>query len=86
MICSNAFTMTQQAGSFVETRKHMGWYLGHFPGAKQVRSELVHINSLADVEQIIQDALENPEAFKEESLSLQEDTYDSALDLTCACS
>ncbi len=45
---------------FVELRKHMGWYLGHFPGAKQVRNALVRINSLSDVEQIIQQALDNP--------------------------
>ena len=70
---------------YVEMRKHMGWYLGHFPGAKQVRNELVRINSLADVERIIYAALENPESFKDQAESLQEETYDSALDLTCAC-
>lgn len=47
---------------FIELRKHMGWYLGHFPGAKQVRNELVRINSLSDVERIIKHALEQPEA------------------------
>ncbi len=54
---------------FVELRKHMGWYLGHFPGAKQVRNELVHINSLADVERIIQHALEHPYALGETFIS-----------------
>ena len=38
---------------FVELRKHMGWYLGHFQATKRVRNELVHTNSLSDVEQII---------------------------------
>jgi tRNA-dihydrouridine synthase B len=70
---------------YVEMRKHMGWYLGHFPGAKQVRSELVRINSLADVERVIRTALDNPAAFKDEAESLQEETLDSELDLTCAC-
>jgi hypothetical protein len=65
-------------------RKHMGWYLGHFPGAKKVRNDLVRINSLADVERIIHAALDNPEAFNNEAEVLQEETYDSALDLTCA--
>jgi tRNA-dihydrouridine synthase B len=71
---------------YVEMRKHMGWYLGHFPGAKQVRSALVRINSLADVERIIHAALENPEAFKEvEAEAFQEDVRDSELDLSCVC-
>jgi tRNA-dihydrouridine synthase len=71
---------------YVEMRKHMGWYLGHFPGAKQVRNELVRINSLADVEQIIHSALENPEAFKDEKGEIpQTETHDAELDLTCAC-
>jgi tRNA-dihydrouridine synthase B len=70
---------------YVEMRKHMGWYLGHFPGAKQVRSELVRINSLADVERIIRTALDNPEAFRDEAESLQEETLVSELDLSCAC-
>src|SRR5579883_2216222 len=48
---------------FVELRKHMGWYLGHFPGAKQIRNALVRINSLADVEEIIRTALVQPEHF-----------------------
>lgn len=43
---------------YIEMRKHMGWYLGHFAGAKQVRNELVRINSLLEVEEIIQRALE----------------------------
>jgi tRNA-dihydrouridine synthase B len=43
---------------YVEMRKHMGWYLGHFAGAKQIRNELVRINSLREVEEIIQRALE----------------------------
>jgi tRNA-dihydrouridine synthase B len=70
---------------FVELRKHMGWYLGHFPGAKRVRSELVRINSLADVEQIIRHALDHPEAFGDEGLDIPMETLrDPELDLTCA--
>jgi tRNA-dihydrouridine synthase B len=53
-------------------------YLGHFLGAKHVRNELVRINSLADVEQIIQAALESPEEFSAESL------LDPELDMACA--
>jgi len=70
---------------YVEMRKHLGWYLGHFPGAKQVRNELVRVNSLADVEHIIQTALDNPRAFHDEDESQQEAIIDPELDLTCAC-
>jgi tRNA-dihydrouridine synthase B len=45
-------------GHFVGLRKHMGWYPGYFPEAKQVRNELVHINSLANVDMIILAALQ----------------------------
>ncbi len=70
---------------FVELRKHMGWYLGHFPGAKHVRNELVRINSLADVEQIIFSALDQPEELGDESPEiLPEQLNDPELDMTCA--
>jgi tRNA-dihydrouridine synthase B len=70
---------------YVEMRKHMGWYLGHFPGAKQVRNSLVRINNLAEVERIIHAALENPEVFNEDGSDEQtEEVHDSELDLTCA--
>ena len=70
---------------YVEMRKHMGWYLGHFPGAKQVRNALVRINNLADVERIIHAALENPEASGDDRLDeqVEEEVRDSELDLTC---
>ncbi|MFL5628263.1 MAG: tRNA-dihydrouridine synthase, partial [Ktedonobacteraceae bacterium] len=70
---------------FVELRKHMGWYLGHFRGAKRIRNELVRINSLADVERIIQAALDRPTDFDDEGLDVpQEEVGDSELDLSCA--
>jgi tRNA-dihydrouridine synthase B len=72
---------------FVELRKHMGWYLGHFPGAKQVRTELVHINSLADVERIIQQAIEHPENSRDDAELPNEDEQplnDPELDAACA--
>jgi tRNA-dihydrouridine synthase B len=65
-------------------RKHLGWYLGHFPGAKQVRNELVRVNSLADVERIIHIALDNPQVFQNESEFQQEAIVDPELNLTCA--
>ena len=70
---------------YIEMRKHMGWYLGHFPGAKQVRSELVRINSLADVERIIYRALENPGAFNDEGTEapVEDEVRDAELDLSC---
>ena len=71
---------------YVEMRKHMGWYLGHFPGAKQVRNALVRINNLADVERIIHTTLDNPEAFNgEEMEAVQHEVQDSELDLSYAC-
>jgi tRNA-dihydrouridine synthase B len=70
---------------FVEMRKHMGWYLGHFPGAKRVRNDLVRINSLAEVERIIQAALDRVEnAGEEEAVLADEELRDPELDLTCA--
>ncbi|GCE11667.1 tRNA dihydrouridine synthase [Tengunoibacter tsumagoiensis] len=70
---------------FVELRKHMGWYLGRFPGAKQVRNELVQIHSLADVERIILKALEETESTDDtvEELLIPE-PQDTELDLSCA--
>jgi tRNA-dihydrouridine synthase len=71
---------------FVELRKHMGWYLGHFRGAKRVRNELVRINSLADVERIITAALDRGEENDEDGLAApQEETQDFQLDVSCAC-
>ena len=71
---------------FVELRKHMGWYLGHFRGAKRIRNELVRISSLADVERIIQAALDSPESGDDDGLeAAQVAVQDSELDLTCAC-
>jgi len=73
-------------GHFVELRKHMGWYLGHFRGAKRVRNELVRIDSLADVERIILTALNTPEEGDEDVQDiLQEEVRDAELDMTCAC-
>jgi tRNA-dihydrouridine synthase B len=71
---------------FVELRKHMGWYLGHFHGAKRVRNELVRITCLADVERIIMAALEKQEdaEYDGEDLPLEE-VLDTELDLTGAC-
>lgn len=71
---------------FVELRKHMGWYLGHFPGAKFVRNELVRIDSLANVERIISHALKHPEAYNEAVTEINlEELQDPEADLTCTC-
>jgi tRNA-dihydrouridine synthase B len=72
---------------FVELRKHMGWYLGHFPGAKRVRNELVRINSLADVECIILDALNRPPESEFENVAadiVMDELHDPEFDASCA--
>src|SRR5205085_10287452 len=70
---------------FVEMRKHMGWYLGHFHGAKQVRDAPVRINNLADVERLIRHALDTPEAFDDErGGASMEEWRDPELDVGCA--
>ncbi len=70
---------------FIELRKHMGWYLGHFAGAKRIRNELVRIHSLVDVERIIQAALNEPDDFDDEVLDMPVDEVRGAqLDMTCA--
>jgi tRNA-dihydrouridine synthase B len=71
---------------FIELRKHMGWYLGHFSGAKRIRNELVRIHSLADVERIILAALDEPEDVNDEGPDMPVDEVrDAELDATCAC-
>lgn len=71
---------------FVELRKHMGWYLGHFPGAKQIRNALIRINSLADVERIIQTALDAPNAFEDEGAEIvMDEVQDAEVDVSCVC-
>lgn len=70
---------------FVELRKHMGWYLGHFSGAKRIRNELVRINSLADVERIILAALERvDESDGDIADVVEEEVRDGELDMSCA--
>ena len=69
---------------FVELRKQMGWYLGHFPGAKQIRNELVRINSLANVEEIVQRALNHPEFYPDEETPRERVTPMPLPDLSCA--
>jgi tRNA-dihydrouridine synthase B len=70
---------------FVELRKHMGWYLGHFHGAKRVRNELVRINSLADVERVIQAALERQDDIDTDADDpLMRELRDPEADLSCA--
>jgi tRNA-dihydrouridine synthase B len=70
---------------FIELRKHMGWYLGHFAGAKHIRNELVRIHSLADVERIILTALDEPETLDDEGFAMPVDeVHDPELDMTCA--
>ncbi|GCE25449.1 tRNA dihydrouridine synthase DusB [Dictyobacter alpinus] len=71
---------------YVELRKHMGWYLGHFVGAKRIRNELVRMNSLSEVEEIIQRALDEPEPTRyevEDNMPAIE-VHDSSLDLSCS--
>lgn len=71
---------------YIEMRKHMGWYLGHFTGAKQIRNELVRINTLEEVEEIIQRALANPDedrAQSAEDAPLDMDVRDPELDMSC---
>ncbi|GER86820.1 tRNA-dihydrouridine synthase [Dictyobacter vulcani] len=71
---------------YVEMRKHMGWYLGHFNGAKRIRNELVRINNLAEVEEIIQRALAEParDSNEPEEKMPEIEVHDSSLDLTCS--
>jgi len=73
---------------YVEMRKHMGWYLGHFPGAKRVRNELVRINNLAEVETIIQNALNEPGEIDDMMVAEAPaiEVHDSSLDFSCTAS
>ncbi|GHO89080.1 tRNA dihydrouridine synthase [Dictyobacter formicarum] len=69
---------------YVEMRKHMGWYLGHFAGAKRVRNELVRINNLTEVEEIIQRALNEVDETDDQPIEVPDiEVHDSSLDLSC---
>lgn len=69
---------------YIEMRKHMGWYLGHFAGAKRVRNELVHINNLTEVEEIIQRALTDVGELDDQATEAPAiEVHDSSLDLSC---
>lgn len=40
-------------GAFVQTRKHMGWYMNGFPGAVDLRKQLMQTNTVVEVEAVI---------------------------------
>ncbi|MCA9379489.1 tRNA-dihydrouridine synthase [Candidatus Dojkabacteria bacterium] len=40
-------------GAFVQTRKHMGWYMNGFPGAAELRKQLMQTNAAREVEAIV---------------------------------
>jgi tRNA-dihydrouridine synthase B len=44
-------------GSFVQLRKHLGWYMSGFPEAAELRKQLVVSNNEEEVEQILDKAL-----------------------------
>jgi tRNA-dihydrouridine synthase len=46
-------TKLKDEGAFVQLRKHMGWYATDFPGAVELRQQLVRSNSLAEVKQAL---------------------------------
>ncbi|GLV57088.1 tRNA-dihydrouridine synthase [Dictyobacter sp. S3.2.2.5] len=87
MALEHARTHARMKGQdhYVEMRKHMGWYLGHFPGAKRVRNELVRINNLTQVEEIIQRALDQPEEVDDPAVVAAPpiEVHDTSLDLSC---
>lgn len=37
----------------IEMRKHLCWYVGGLPGARSMRKELVHINTLQDIRKVL---------------------------------
>ena len=41
--------------SIIELRKHMAWYIKAMPGAKELRSKLVQVKTLADIEKALAD-------------------------------
>ncbi len=40
---------------FVQIRKHAGWYLRGFPGAAELRSKLVRVNDLKEMEKVLEE-------------------------------
>jgi len=45
----------------VKLRKHLPWYFKGFPGWKDIRSKLVRVNTLEEVNEILDEILERPE-------------------------
>jgi tRNA-dihydrouridine synthase len=48
---------------FIPMRKHLSWYVRSMPSASHLRRELVHANSLADVEAIVERYLQRAAAW-----------------------
>lgn len=44
---------TKGAHGLIEMRKHLLWYVKGFPGAKNLREELVRVESLEDIEKVL---------------------------------
>ena len=42
---------------FIQIRKHAGWYMKGFPGAADLRSQLVRVNSVGELESILKNFL-----------------------------
>ncbi|MBD3363357.1 hypothetical protein GF362_06595 [Candidatus Dojkabacteria bacterium] len=50
---AQVYNQTKSPKSFYEMRKHLAWYIKNKPNASQLRSALVKVNNINDLEQII---------------------------------
>lgn len=55
IICEHAKLVSNVSSNFAEFRKHLGWYLKGFEGARSMREKLPEINNLDDVESLLQE-------------------------------
>jgi nifR3 family TIM-barrel protein len=55
MAIRHAELMVRDKGEkgIVQMRKHLGWYFNDFPGAKDLRSQLVRVNSIEEMQNIL---------------------------------
>lgn len=51
---------TKDSRHFIQIRKHAGWYMKGFPGASELRNQLVRVSNLVELEAVLKDYLNLP--------------------------
>lgn len=51
--CERFVCSKPDSRAFVEMRKHLGWYIKGFPGAKKIRAKMVQASNIGDVQNVL---------------------------------